>query len=72
MKKIFVNGKIRTIDADNRMFEAMAIEDGKITALGTTDEIMEMAGDCQVVDLGGKDVLQAHRFSHPSAGSCNL
>ena len=40
MKKIFVNGKIRTIDADNRMFEAMAIEDGKITALGTTDEIM--------------------------------
>ena len=64
MKKIFVNGKIRTIDADNRMFEAMAIEDGKITALGTTDEIMEMAGDCQVVDLGGKDVLPGFIDSH--------
>ena len=38
MKKIFVNGKIRTIDADNRMFEAMAIEDGKITGFADIDE----------------------------------
>lgn len=64
MKKIFVNGRIRTVDGENRLFEAMACEDGKITALGTNEELMKLSDGCQVTDLGGKDVLPGFIDAH--------
>ena len=32
MRKLFVNGKIRTIDKDNHLVTAFAVEDGKFIA----------------------------------------
>lgn len=48
MKKstLYVNGRIYTMDPDNTVYEAMAVEDGRIVRLGTTKELMEeMAPD---------------------------
>ena len=64
MKKIFVNGRFRTMDQEDHLYEAIACEDGKIIALGTTDEIMKMADGCDVTDLGGKDVLPGFIDAH--------
>ena len=36
---IYVNGKIYSMDNDNKVYEAMAIKDGKIIDIGTTDQI---------------------------------
>ena len=38
MRKLFVNGKIRTIDKDNHLVTAFAVEDGKFIAVGTEEE----------------------------------
>ena len=54
MKKstLYVNGRIYTMDPDNTVYEAMAVEDGRIVRLGTTKELMEeMAPDQELEDL---------------------
>ena len=60
MKKstLYVNGRIYTMDPDNTVYEAMAVEDGRIVRLGTTKELMEeMAPDQELEDLKGCPVL---------------
>ncbi len=52
---LYLNGKIVTLDAKERIAEAMAVEDGKIVAIGTNDEIKQLGGAS--VDLGGRMVL---------------
>ncbi|MHA1126926.1 MAG: hypothetical protein ACTSQX_14970, partial [Candidatus Heimdallarchaeota archaeon] len=37
---IFVNSKIISVDATNTIYEAIAIDDGEIIAIGTTEEII--------------------------------
>ncbi|MBS6176325.1 MAG: amidohydrolase family protein [Clostridiales bacterium] len=64
MKRIFINGKIRAIDAENRLYQAMGCEDGKIAALGTKDEVIKAMGDCEIVDLAGRDVLPGFIDAH--------
>lgn len=54
MKKVFINGKIRTVDAENRLYEGMICEDGKISALGSAEEMLALAEGCQVIDLAGE------------------
>ena len=64
MKKVFINGRIRTIDAENQLYEGMICEGGKISALGTAEEMLAMAEGCQVIDLAGKDVLPGFIDAH--------
>ncbi len=64
MRKAFVNGRIRTIDTENTLVEAMICEDGKISALGTTEEIEKLAQGCDIIDLEGKDVLPGFIDAH--------
>lgn len=64
MKRIFINGRIRAIDAENRLYQAMGCEDGKIAALGTKDEVIKAMGDCEIVDLAGRDVLPGFIDAH--------
>jgi predicted amidohydrolase YtcJ len=52
---LYLHGKIVTLDAAERIVEAMAVEDGKIIALGTEAEVQKLGG--KIVDLGGKMVL---------------
>ena len=62
---VFVNGKIVTLDAKSSIADALAIRDGNIMAVGTSDAIRKLAGSrTQVVDLGGKTVIPGLIDSH--------
>ncbi len=51
---IYTNGKIYTVDAKMPWAEAVAIKDGKFTAVGTAEHIAKLATDnTEIVDLGG-------------------
>ncbi len=39
MKKIYFNGNVITVDQNETVAEAILIEDGKIKAVGTNDEM---------------------------------
>ena len=53
--RILVNGRILTVDAQDRVAEAIAIRDGRILAVGTTAEIERLAGPAtDRIDLGGR------------------
>ncbi len=55
---IFFNGKIVTLDAAGSTAGAVAVQDGKILKVGSTDEIKKLAGPLtRLVDLGGKTVV---------------
>lgn len=54
---IYVNGKIYSMDNENQVYEAMAIKDGKIMALGTTDQINSDYKSEDMTDLNGATVL---------------
>lgn len=64
MRKIFINGKIRTMNEENSIAEAMICDDGRIKAVGTTEEIIGMGQDGELIDLKGKDVLPGFIDSH--------
>ena len=52
---ILVNGKIITVDARDSIAEAIAIHNGKITAVGGNDEIRKSAAKgARVIDLHGR------------------
>lgn len=59
---VILNGNLITFDGPDA--EAMAIKDGLITAVGSTAEIRDIAGDAQVVDAQGGTVLPGFIDSH--------
>lgn len=70
---ILHNGKIATIDVPS-FVEAIAIENGKISAAGTNDEILQQRGaGTTVIDVGGKTVIPGLNDSHmhPIRGGLN-
>ena len=54
---LYINGKIYSMDNENKVYEAMAIKDGKILEMGTTDEINSNYKSEDVTDLQGATVL---------------
>ncbi|WP_029252435.1 amidohydrolase [Paraoerskovia marina] len=69
---ILVNGSVVTVDEDGTVAEAIAVDDGLIVAVGTSDDVRALAGpDTEVVDLAGTTVVpgfvDAH--SHVSMGA---
>jgi predicted amidohydrolase YtcJ len=59
---IFYNGRIHTVDKENPWATAVAIADGKFIAVGTDQEIMQMAaGDTKVIDLKKKTAITGHQ-----------
>ena len=63
-EKIFVNGHIITMDENISEVEALAIGQGKILSIGTTEEIMNSYSDAEVVNLKGKTVMPGIIESH--------
>jgi predicted amidohydrolase YtcJ len=68
---VLVNGAVLTVDANDRVAEAVAIAGGRIVAVGSTSEIRARAGaSTEVIDLAGRAVtpglLDAH--AHFSGG----
>jgi len=62
---LLVDGKIITLDARERIVEALAIQDGRIVATGTSAEILKRAGPrTEIIRLGGKTVLPGFIESH--------
>ena len=62
---IFVNGKILTVDEQFSIVEALAITDGKFSAVGKTNEINELAGPAtEIIDLRGLTVVPGFIDGH--------
>ena len=54
---VLINGTVITVDRDDAVAQAVAIANGKITAVGTTDQIKSHVGSAtEVIDLGGRAV----------------
>lgn len=54
---VLLNGRVLTVDRNDRVVEAVAITGGKIAAVGTSAQIKAMAGDAtEVIDLRGRAV----------------
>lgn len=69
--RILVGGRVLTVDAQDRIAEAIAIRDGLILAVGTTAEIERLAGPgTERIDLAGRTatpgLIDAH--AHFSQG----
>jgi predicted amidohydrolase YtcJ len=62
---ILVNGKILTVDSQFSTREAIAIRDGKITAVGSNADVRRQAGlKTRVIDLQGRTVIPGLIDSH--------
>ena len=56
--RILLNGVVLTMDANDRVAEAIAIDGGRIVAVGSNADIRKMAGaGTDIVDLGGRTVV---------------
>jgi hypothetical protein len=68
---ILTNGRVLTVDAEDRVAEAIAVKDGRIAAVGTSAEIAKLAGPAtERIDLRGRTatpgLIDAH--AHFSQG----
>ncbi len=62
---IFVNGRIYTVDAERSWADAVAIDDGRITFVGSDADARALAGpDTRVINLQGRMMLPAIQDSH--------
>lgn len=62
---ILLNGKVITADCDFSVAEAVAVDDGRIIAVGASEEIRALAGEStRVIELNGAAVLPGLIDSH--------
>src|SRR5690606_31913642 len=62
---IYINGKIITVDSLNTIAEAVAVKDGKIIAVGSTEEIQKHSdGKTEIIDLQGKTLIPGFIDGH--------
>src|SRR5262245_26606731 len=62
------HGRIATLDAQSRFFEAIAVKDGRITALADDETIFRHAGPkTKIIDAESKLVLPGLYDSHVHA-----
>ena len=55
--QVFHNGTIYTADQDGSWAEAVAIDGGRILAVGTLDSILNAFPDVEMIDLGGRTMV---------------
>ncbi len=66
---IFINGKIVTLDPNNRITSGVAIGEGEIIAVGSDTEIKKLSNsETQLMDLKGKTMLPGFIDSHCHLG----
>jgi predicted amidohydrolase YtcJ len=55
---VLLDGRILTVDPDFSVHQALAVKDGRILAVGTTDEVDRHVGSgTEIVNLNGKTVI---------------
>jgi predicted amidohydrolase YtcJ len=65
---ILVNGKVLTVDPQFSTREAVAVRDGKITAVGSSADVRKLAGPrTRLIDLQGRTVIPGLIDSHMHA-----
>lgn len=65
MDTLFFNGRVTTLDPSNPEAEAVAVKDGRILAVGSTEDLERSADpDTRRVDLGGRRVIPGLNDSH--------
>ena len=70
---VLLNGKIVTLAARDDIQEALAIRDGKVLAVGRTNEMRKRAAPtATIVDLGGRTVIPGLIDSHMHAVRAGL
>ncbi len=70
---VLLNGKIVTLAARDDIQEALAIRDGKVLAVGRSDEMRRRAGpNATIVDLSGRTVIPGLIDSHMHAVRAGL
>jgi predicted amidohydrolase YtcJ len=63
--QVFINGNVLTMDAGNAVVQALSTRGEFIDTVGTTEEIMALAGDeTQVIDLRGRTLLPGFIDAH--------
>lgn len=63
--QVFINGDVLTMDADNRVLQALSTRGELIEAVGSTEEIMALVGDdTEVIDLRGRTLLPGFIDAH--------
>jgi predicted amidohydrolase YtcJ len=63
--QVFINGDVLTMDADNRVVQALSARGDRIEAVGSTQEIMALVSDqTEVVDLRGRTLLPGFIDAH--------
>src|SRR5262245_54642929 len=62
---IIVNARIYTVDSRFSTAEAVAVADGKFTAVGTTAQIRKLSGPAtRIMDAGGKTIVPGLQDNH--------
>lgn len=62
--RIFYNGKIYTLDDKNSVFEAIAVKDGLIYDLGTSEKLLKKYSDIEKIDLKNSIMLPGFIDAH--------
>lgn len=62
---VFLNGQVVTVDADNQVAQAVAVQGNRIVAVGTNEEVKRWVTKAtQVIDLQGKSLLPGFIDAH--------
>jgi len=62
---IVTNGKVATMTKEGSFAQAVAIKDGKITAVGSNAQVLKTkTADTQIIDAGGRTVIPGLNDSH--------
>jgi predicted amidohydrolase YtcJ len=71
--RLLVNARVLTMDPARPTAEAVAIADGRISAVGATADLMARRGrDAEVIDLGGRTLLPGFVDAHNHFGPTTL
>ncbi|HEY7776886.1 MAG TPA: amidohydrolase family protein, partial [Kineobactrum sp.] len=63
--QVFINGEVITMDADNRVVQALSVRGDRIEAAGNTADIMALVtSSTEVVDLAGGTLLPGFIDAH--------
>jgi predicted amidohydrolase YtcJ len=66
--RILFNGRVLTMDASDRMAQAVAIDGDRIVAVGSNDEVKRLAGSrTRLLDLEGRTVIPGLGDAHNHA-----
>ncbi|MFP3388088.1 amidohydrolase [Brevibacillus sp. SIMBA_040] len=62
---VFLNGQVVTVDAENRIMEAVAVKGNQILAAGSNEEIKQhIHAETKIIDLQGKSLLPGFIDAH--------